>query len=105
MKGLSNIIVNRLLISESNFVSLKPLLIAVFFSTCFQQNLMLPKSLKKIPLLFLLLLITLLLIIGSFNYVHHDDSEEVEEACNEKINLEICSDKMYNRNDDTLDIS
>lgn len=105
MKGLSNIIVNRLLISESNFVSLKPLLIAVFFSTCFQQNLILPKSLKKIPLLFLLLLITLLLIIGSFNYVHHDDSEEVEEACNEKINLEICSDKMYNKNDDTLDIS
>lgn len=105
MKGLSNIIVNRLLISESNVVSLKPLLIAVFFSTCFQQNLMLPKSVKKIPLLFLLLLITLLLIIGSFNYVHHDDSEEVEEACNEKINLEICSDKMYNKNDDTLDIS
>lgn len=63
---------------------------------------MLPKSVKKIPLLFLLLLITLLLIIGSFNYVHH---EEVEEACNEKINLEICSDKMYNKNDDTLDIS
>lgn len=99
MKGLSNIIVNRLLISESNVVSLKPLLIAVFFSTCFQQNLklMLPKSVKKIPLLFLLLLITLLLIIGSFNYVHHDDSEEVEEACNEKINLEICSAKCITK--------
>lgn len=38
MKGLSNIIVNRLLISESNFVSLKPLLIAVFFLRVFSKT-------------------------------------------------------------------
>lgn len=39
MKGLSNIIVNRLLISESNVVSLKPLLIAVFFFYMFSAKL------------------------------------------------------------------
>lgn len=38
MKGLSNIIVNRLLISESNVVSLKPLLIAVFFLHVFSKT-------------------------------------------------------------------